>query len=65
MADIVIAGVQFPFLLALLAVSGMLHLVLDRLLARLGVYGRIWHPGLFRVAVFAGIFVSSGLIFCP
>lgn len=63
MADLVLAGVRLPFLLAVLLAAGAAHLLLDRALARLGVYGWVWHPGLFRVAVFFSLFAAAGLLF--
>lgn len=63
MADIVIGGVCLPFLLGVLLATGATHLLVERLLARLGVYGWVWHPGLFRVAVFALLFAGAGLLF--
>jgi len=65
MADVVIGGVRLPFLLAVLIGSGVLHLIFDRLFARVGIYARVWHPGLFRVAVFFCLFASAGLLFYP
>ncbi|TCJ18393.1 DUF1656 domain-containing protein [Parasulfuritortus cantonensis] len=65
MADLVLAGVRLPFLFGVLLAAGAAHLLLDRLLARLGVYGWVWHPGLFRVAVFCALFAAAGLLFYP
>lgn len=65
MADLLLAGVRLPFLLGLLLACGAVHLLLDRLIARLGGYGKVWHPGLFRVAVFFCLFAGAGLLFTP
>lgn len=65
MADLLIAGVQLPFLLVVLMACGITHLLLDHAMARLGIYGWVWHPGLFRVAVFACLFAAGGLLFYP
>jgi hypothetical protein len=42
-----------PGLLPVLAGCVLLFIVLDLALARLGFYAYTWHPGLFRVALFA------------
>lgn len=65
MADLLIGGVRLPFLLGLLVGCGAVHLLLDFVIARLGGYGRVWHPGLFRVAVFFSLFAGAGLLFYP
>jgi len=63
MADLVIGGVRLPFLLGLVVGCGALHLLLDRFIAHSGTYGKVWHPGLFRVAVFFCLFTGAGLLF--
>lgn len=63
MADVLVAGVQFPFLMAVFVAAGAVHLVLDRLLVALGMYAWVWHPGLFRIAVFACLFIGAGLLY--
>ncbi|NTV11776.1 MAG: DUF1656 domain-containing protein [Zoogloea sp.] len=65
MPDIVIWGVRMPFLLALIITAGALHMVFDRLFAHFGGYAHVWHPGLFRVAVFTLLFAGTGLYFFP
>jgi len=41
----------------------LMHLIVDAFFARKGIYSQVWHPGLFRVAIFMCIFSVSGLIF--
>ena len=63
MPDVVVWGVELPFLLVIFIVSGLMHLIVDAFFARKGIYSQVWHPGLFRVAIFMCIFSVSGLIF--
>lgn len=63
MPDLILMGVRMPFLLLLALLATALHLVLDRLLARFGGYAWVWHPGLFRVALFCTLFAGAGLYF--
>jgi hypothetical protein len=36
--------------------------LIDSLLGRYGLYRFVWHPPLFRLAVFAGLFGLAGLL---
>ncbi|HEY0197538.1 MAG TPA: DUF1656 domain-containing protein [Rhodanobacter sp.] len=45
------------FLLCLL-----LMVLLDMLVGRLGLYRRVWHPSLFRLALFVCLFGAAGLL---
>ncbi|MDE1182136.1 DUF1656 domain-containing protein [Paraburkholderia sp.] len=51
-----------PGLLPILAGCALLFVVLDLVLARLGVYRYAWHPALFRVALFAALFSGMSLV---
>ncbi|MFM0188573.1 DUF1656 domain-containing protein [Paraburkholderia nemoris] len=51
-----------PGLLPVLAGCVLLFIVLDLVLARLGFYDYTWHPGLFRVALFAALFSGASLL---
>jgi hypothetical protein len=51
-----------PGLLPVLAGCVLLFIVLDLVLARLGFYAYTWHPGLFRVALFAAMFSGASLL---
>ncbi|RKE35736.1 uncharacterized protein DUF1656 [Paraburkholderia sp. BL23I1N1] len=51
-----------PGLLPLLVGCVLLFIVLDLVLARLGFYHYTWHPGLFRVALFATLFCGASLL---
>lgn len=50
-----------PTLLLLVLVAGALALVADRLLVRIGLYGLVWHPALFRVSLFVCLAALLGL----
>lgn len=51
-----------PGLLPILAGCALLFFLLDLVLARLGVYRYAWHPGLFRIALFAALFSGIALL---
>ena len=57
--DFNLFGVFVPRILILALVAYVLNLVLRRVLARLGVYRLIWHPGLFDLALF--VLVLGGM----
>ncbi len=54
--DITLFGVQMPTLLPVFLVTALLMILLDRIMADLGTYARVWHPGLFRTAIFVCLF---------
>ncbi|CAD6532878.1 DUF1656 domain-containing protein [Paraburkholderia sabiae] len=61
-AEIEIGSFLVPYLLPVLIGCVMVFVVLDLLFARLGVYRYAWHPGLFRVALFAAMFSGVSLL---
>lgn len=60
--EIPILDALVPSLLLVFIGSLGLAWVLDRLCGRLGLYRHVWHPPLFRLAVFICIFGSLGLL---
>ena len=60
--EIALFSVLMPALLPVFLASGVLYWMLDRLLARAGLYRRVWHPALFRAALFASLFSAAGLL---
>jgi len=54
--DITLLGVQMPTLLPVFFVTALFMILLDRIMADLGVYRHVWHPGLFRTAIFVCLF---------
>lgn len=55
--DALVPGLLLIFLLSLLLQWG-----LDWLVGRFGVYRYVWHPPLFRLALFACVFGALGLL---
>ncbi|CAM2159715.1 MULTISPECIES: DUF1656 domain-containing protein [Paraburkholderia] len=51
-----------PGLLPILAGCVLLFVIVDLACARIGVYRHVWHPGLFRVALFAALFSGVALL---
>jgi hypothetical protein len=55
-------GVLLPGLLPVFLLSLAVMVLLDLLLGRLGAYRRLWHPSLFRFALFVCLFGAAGLL---
>jgi hypothetical protein len=53
-----VPGLLLVFLACLLALWGI-----DWIVGRLGLYRYVWHPALFRLALFVGLFGAAGLLF--
>ncbi|KLD77651.1 DUF1656 domain-containing protein [Xanthomonas hyacinthi] len=64
-AEISIAGVYVPGLLALAAVLLLIAWALDALAGRTGLYRYAWHPPLLRLAIYVGAFATLGLLLLP
>ena len=60
--DITLLGVQMPTLLPIFAAAAVLQILADRILSDAGVYKHVWHPGLFRTAVFVILFTLPCLL---
>ncbi len=60
--EIVVAGALVPGLLPVFLFSLLLLWLLDRLAGRHGLYRHVWHPALFRSALFVCIFGGLGLL---
>lgn len=54
--EISLGGVLLPGIVVLFVLAVVLLWLLDGLMARSGFYRWVWHPPLFRVAVFVGVF---------
>ncbi len=54
--DIVFLGVQMPTLLPIFVIVGVLQVLIDRIMSDAGFYNYVWHPGLFRTALFVILF---------
>jgi protein AaeX len=60
--EIALGGVFVPGLLAWFVLSLGLLLLIDVVIGRFGLYRFVWHPALFRLALFVCIFGSIGLL---
>lgn len=60
--ELALAGVLVPSLLPVFVFSLLLLWVLDWLAGRYGWYRHVWHPSLFRLAVFVCLFGAFGLL---
>jgi hypothetical protein len=55
-------GVLMPGLLPVFLLSFAAMGVLDLVLGRSGLYRHLWHPSLFRFALFVCLFGAAGLL---
>lgn len=54
--DITLFGIQMPTLLLVFAIAAVIQILVDRLMSEGGLYNYVWHPGLFRTAIFVCLF---------
>jgi protein AaeX len=54
-------GVLLPGLLAVFLACLLLMVLVDLVAGRLGLYRHVWHPSLFRFALFVCLFGAAGL----
>ncbi|MCX7515267.1 DUF1656 domain-containing protein [Frateuria sp. STR12] len=55
-------GVLMPGLLPVFLGCLLLMVLLDLVLGRRGLYRRVWHPSLVRLALFVCLFSAAGLV---
>lgn len=60
--EIDLYGVLIPGLLPVFIACLLLTAALDLLLGRSGWYRHVWHPSLFRLALFFCLFGAAGLL---
>ncbi|NOV23960.1 DUF1656 domain-containing protein [Cupriavidus necator] len=60
--EIALFSVLVPTLLPVFLACMVLYELIDGLFARVGLYRRVWHPALFRAALFVCIFSGTGLL---
>lgn len=60
LADALVPGILLVYAGCLLVLWGI-----DTLAGRYGLYRYVWHPSLFRVAVFFVLFGAAGLLLYP
>ncbi len=59
--EMALFSIYVPSLLPLLLVFSAAYWLLDGLLARWGLYARVWHPSLFRLSLFVIFYALLGL----
>ena len=60
--EIAIQGVLVPGLLPIFLGCLLLMVLVDGLIGRYGLHRYVWHPPLFRLALFACLFGLAGLL---
>lgn len=60
--EIAFGGVLIPALLPIFLACLLLMWLADTVLGRLGLFRHVWHPPLFRLALFACLFGTLGLL---
>ena len=60
--EIELFGVLMPSLLPVFLLSLVAMVVLDLAIGRVGLYRHLWHPSLFRFALFVCLFGAAGLL---
>jgi steroid 5-alpha reductase family enzyme len=63
--EIAIGDAMVPGLLLVYLGCLLLLWVIDTIVGRYGLYRYVWHPSLFRVAVFFCLFGAAGLLLYP
>lgn len=58
---ITLFGNEIPTLVVIFVMVGIVQIVLNRILADIGVYNYVWHAGLFRTALFVILFTLASL----
>lgn len=58
---ITLFGNEIPTLVVIFVMAGIVQIVLNRILADTGIYNYVWHPGLFRTALFVSLFTFASL----
>lgn len=54
--DITVYGIQMPTLLPIFVLVAILQVTIDSFIAQTGLYRHVWHPGLFKMALFVCFF---------
>ncbi|MGA9046969.1 DUF1656 domain-containing protein [Sulfuricurvum sp.] len=60
--DITLFGIQMPTLLPIFVTVAVVQIFVDRAMSDSGIYNHVWHPGLFRTAVFVCLFTIPCLL---
>ncbi|WP_114815320.1 DUF1656 domain-containing protein [Paraburkholderia kururiensis] len=59
--EIAFLDAYMPAIVPIFILGAMLTWVLDRLLARTGLYRAVWHPSLFRASLLVCVCTTLGL----
>lgn len=59
--DITLYGVQMPTLLPIFVAVAILQIAIDGIITDTGIYSHVWHPGLFKMALFVCLFALACL----
>lgn len=60
--DVTLYGIQMPTLLPIFIIVAILQIAADGIIADTGLYSHVWHPGLFKMALFVCFFTLACLI---
>lgn len=60
--EIAFASLLLPTLLPVFIGCSAAYWLIDRILARAGVFRHVWHPALFRAALFVCLFSGVSLL---
>lgn len=63
--EVAIGGALVPGLLVLFVGCLLLQWAVSTVVGRLGWYRYVWHPPLFRIALFGCLFGAAGLLLLP
>lgn len=63
--EIAVGGALIPGLLPIFLSCLLLLWIIDAIVGRFGLYRYVWHPPLFRVALFVCLFGVAGLLLLP
>jgi len=63
--EVEFAGATVPGLLLVYLGCLLMQWVIDTIVGRYGWYRYVWHPALFRIALFFCLFGSIGLLLYP
>ncbi|PXV55362.1 Protein of unknown function [Dyella jiangningensis] len=63
--EIALADALVPGILLVYAGCLLVLWLIDTIVGRYGLYRYVWHPSLFRVAVFFVLFGAAGLLLYP
>lgn len=59
--ELALSGIYFPSLLLIFIGAAVLTWIIEGLLARANWHRYLWHPPLFRLALFVCLFGGAGL----